>query len=467
MGLFSQNLRNGLLYLKGLDLKNIKTLIHIFLGVCLLSNLAVAKKTDTKELPTKNTPFSVYELKGKQDGPTLLVIGGIHGDEPGGYFAPALLMDFYQIQKGKVIVVPNLNPDSIMAFRRGIYKDMNRKFAVIKRNDPDFNNVESIKKLITDKETDFIINLHDGHGFYREKWENSIFNPRAWGQTYVIDQKTLDDVPFGDLDSIAKQIESKLNQSLHYDFHTFGVRNTETRIKDEEQQNSLTYFAITHLKPAIAIETSKNITELPLKTLYQLSSIEALMEILGITFERKFDLNLENVTQKINDFGSLKINNNMHLDLNGIRDVINFTPLLVQNNHFDFTHPLGRAKKVKEGYEVYIGHQKISFLKQDIFSMQCNLKTLEIELDGKVTEANFGETLDFSKDFLVRKLEGARINVIGYSKKGVVSEDSLLIHKNEVDTRYSLDKAKSIFRVEAYQDKNFCGMINLRAKESK
>ncbi|WP_290456718.1 M99 family carboxypeptidase catalytic domain-containing protein, partial [Helicobacter rodentium] len=64
----------------------------------------MAKKTDAKELPTKNTPFSVYELKGKQDGPTLLVIGGIHGDEPGGYFAPALLMDFYQIQKGKVIV---------------------------------------------------------------------------------------------------------------------------------------------------------------------------------------------------------------------------------------------------------------------------------------------------------------------------------------------------------------------------
>ena len=75
--------------------------------------------------------------------------------------------------------------------------------------------------------------------------------------------------------------------------------------------------------------------------------------------------------------------------------------------------------------------------------------------------------MDFSKDFLVRKLEGARINVIGYSKKGVVSEDNLLVHKNEMDTRYSLDKAKSIFRVEAYQGKNFCGMINLRAKESK
>ncbi len=449
-------------------MKSIKIFIHILLSLCLFNEIAIAEKAKTntkKELLKKNTPFDIYELKGKQNGTTLLVIGGIHGDEPGGFFTPALLVNFYQIKKGKVIVVPNLNPDSILAFRRGVYKDMNRKFATIKRNDPDFDNVQAIKKLITNEEVDFIINLHDGHGFYREKWENSIFNPKAWGQTYVIDQKTLDNVAFGDLDSIAKQIESKLNQRLHYDFHTFGVRNTETRIKDEEQQNSLTFFAITHLKPSLAIETSKNITELPLKTLYQLSSIEALMEILGIEFERKFDLNLENVAQKINDFGSVKINHNVTLKLNGIRSFINFAPLLAHNNVFDFTHPLGRAKKTKEGYEIYIGHKRISLLKPDIFPMQCNVKEVEIELDKEVVKANFGETLDFQQNFLIRGQTGVRVNVIGYSKKGIVSEHGLTINKENIDKRYSLDKAKSIFRAEFYQGKNFCGMINLHIKE--
>lgn len=171
----------------------------------------------------------------------------------------------------------------------------------------------------------------------------------------MIDQKTLDNVAFGDLDSIAKQIESKLNQRLHYDFHTFGVRNTETRIKDEEQQNSLTFFAITHLKPSLAIETSKNITELPLKTLYQLSSIEALMEILGIEFERKFDLNLENVAQKINDFGSVKINHNVTLKLNGIRSFINFAPLLAQNNVLISLTLLDAQKKQKRDMKSILG----------------------------------------------------------------------------------------------------------------
>ncbi|MCI5968233.1 M99 family carboxypeptidase catalytic domain-containing protein [Helicobacter sp.] len=413
----------------------------------------------------QNIPFKLYTLKGENEGPTLLVIGGIHGDEPGGYFAPALLVDYYTIKKGNVLVVPNLNPHSIMAFERGIYKDMNRKFAKIAKNDPDFENVERIKEIIKNPKVDFVINLHDGHGFYREKWENSIFNPKAWGQTYVIDQKTLDNVPFGNLDSIAKQMETLLNQTLHYDFHTFGVRNTETKFEDEEQQNSLTFFAATHLKPALAIETSKNIKELPLKTLYQLSSIEALMGIMGIEFVRNFELDLKNVKDKIDALGSVKINGNMTLPLNGIKNNLNFVPLLSDANRFVFTHPIGGVKKVKDGFEIYIGHKKITHLKADIFPMQCKLESVQVELDGKQTIAKAGDTLEFSKDFLVGEQEGVRVNVIGYSKKGVVSEHNLKLSQNMMDKNYAIDKEGKIFRLELYAGKNFCGMLNMRVKE--
>ncbi|MDE5591529.1 MAG: succinylglutamate desuccinylase/aspartoacylase family protein, partial [Helicobacter sp.] len=275
----------------------------------------------------KNAPFGFYELKGEQEGSGLLVIGGIHGDEPGAYFAPALLSQYYTIKKGNVYVIPNLNPDSILAFRRGVYKDMNRKFVHIDVHDPDYENVERVKKIIKDDSVDFVVNLHDGHGFYRQKWENSIFNPKAWGQTYVIDQKTINSVKFSNLDDIAKQMEIKLNENLHYDFHIFGVRNTETKIKDEEQQNSLTFFAITNFKPALAIETSKNINELDLKVFYQLSSIEALMDILGIEYERNFVMTLEGIREKISEYGTLNINNNIALDLKGIKPALSYFPL--------------------------------------------------------------------------------------------------------------------------------------------
>ncbi len=416
--------------------------IGIFLWVMALGGVLLAK----------NPHFSLYTLNGEEEGHTLLVIGGIHGDEPGGYFAPAILAQYYTIKKGNVWIVPNLNPDSIMAFKRGIYKDMNRKFAHISPKDPDFDNVVRIKESIKDPKVNFVVNLHDGHGFYREKWENSIFNPKAWGQTYVIDQKSLDDVLFGDLDNITKQIEMKLNQSLHYDFHTFGVRNTQTRFNDEEQQNSLTFFAVTNLKPAIAIETSKNIKELALKTFYQLSSIEVLMDIMGIEYERGFEMNLEEVGKKIKEYGKLSINENITLELENIRNVINFMPLKKGENNFIFTHPLGKIYQSKQGYEAFVGHQKLTLLKPDYFAMECDIKDMNISLDKQALQAvKFGAILEAKEQFLVEGREGIRVNVIGYAKKGVVSEDNMEIKLDWIDGNYSLDKDKKIFRIEVYK----------------
>ncbi|PZT47525.1 hypothetical protein B6S12_08620 [Helicobacter valdiviensis] len=443
-----------------------QSILKIFLIFSICFGFLNAKTTATPHKPKntpntntkQNTPFDIYHLKGDEEGPTLLVIGGIHGDEPGGYFTPSLLLSSYKINKGNLYVIPNLNPDSILAFRRGIYNDMNRKFATIKPNDPDFNNVAKIKELITSNEVDFIINLHDGHGFYREKWENAIFNPKAWGQTYVIDQKTLDNVPFGNLDEITKKIETKLNRQLHYDFHTFGVRNTQTRFKDEEQQNSLTFFAITHLKPSIAIETSKNIKELDLKVYYQLSSIEALMEILGITFSRNFDFTLERVKEKLANLGTLKINEKITLNLSNLRTQINFTPLKKDKNSFIFSHPLGRVKQTQQGYEIYIGHKRISILKPDYFDTNCNLESLEIQADHQENKnIKLGDSASFKEGFLIHSKDGIRINVIGYSKKGILSEDNIYIDK--IDKNFSLDKLGKSFRVEAYKDNNFCGMV--------
>ena len=90
-----------------------------------------------------NRDFNLYKKEGKIKGNTLLIIGGIHGDEPGGYFAPAFLEKYYNIKKGNVWIIPNINGDSIIANTRGLYSDMNRKFSNIDKNDPDF---EIIKK---------------------------------------------------------------------------------------------------------------------------------------------------------------------------------------------------------------------------------------------------------------------------------------------------------------------------------
>ena len=65
-----------------------------------------------------NTPFDIYKKETNPEQHTLLIIGGIHGDEPGGYFAPAVLEKYYKIKSGNLWIIPNLNVDSILANNR-------------------------------------------------------------------------------------------------------------------------------------------------------------------------------------------------------------------------------------------------------------------------------------------------------------------------------------------------------------
>lgn len=239
--------------------------------------------------------FSTYKKINDANASTLLIIGGIHGDEPGGYMAAMLLTQRYKIKTGNVIIVPNLNYDSIMAFKRGVYGDMNRKFASIDKNDPDYQIITDIKKIITQPHIDLVLNLHDGHGFYRPTAIDSLKNPAAWGQSTIIDQENLDGSKWGDLEALAKEVNSRVNVSLTEDVHEFNIKNTDTKNKSKDMQLSLTYFAVKNGIPALAIETSKNITNTNVKVFYQLQSIENFMSVLGIKFERDFELTLNGV----------------------------------------------------------------------------------------------------------------------------------------------------------------------------
>lgn len=408
-----------------------------------------------------NTPFDLYKKETNPTQHTLLIVGGIHGDEPGGYFAPAILEKYYKIKSGNLWIIPNLNVDSIMANNRGIYGDMNRKFNVIDKNDNDLLTINRIKEIILEKRVDLILNLHDGFGFYRDIYEDANFNPSAWGQATIIDQDKIDD-KFGNLDEIANQVNKSVNnEGLYQNFHTFGVKNTQTKQKDEQMQQSLTYFAVTHNKPAFAIETSKNITELTYKVIYQLKSIEEFMRIMHIDFERDFDLNnYEEVKSRIFDFGEIKINDNIALNLSDLKNNIRFVPLKKENNKFDFTHTLAKIKYDDNKYEIYIGNIKVSELHPQIFDISTTNNKVKIIVDNKEIETSFASQIDIKNDFKIVKGD-FRVNIIGFSKDGIDSEDDILIKKGDIQDIYSIDNNKTKYRAEFYKDGKFCGMIVL------
>lgn len=423
----------------------------IFISLILITNLFSATNRD----------FTLYKKEGTQEGHTLLIIGGIHGDEPGGYFAPAFLEKYYKIKKGQVWIAPSVNQDSMIANSRGIYKDMNRKFSNLDKKDPDFNIIKNIKSLILDKKVDLVLNLHDGHGFYRADYENAIFNPNAWGQATIIDQEKIHKIDkFGNLDDIARQVGDKLNSDkLFKDFHSFGVKNTETKFKDEQQQLSLTFFAVTNDKPAFAIETSKNITDLTHKVIYQLKSIEEFMNIMEIQFERDFDLsNYDEVTKMIYDFGYLTINDNIQIPLNDTKKVLRFVPLQKGNNDFKMDHSLGIVKAVDNRYEIYVGNENVTTIYPQIFEVGKTKDTFKIEVDGKTVDTKFASVIDVKNNFKIVKSD-YRVNVIGFSKTGIDSEDDILLTKTDMVDSFSLDSKKNQYRVEFYKDNKFYGMI--------
>ena len=398
---------------------------------------------------------------------TLLVIGGIHGNEPGGYFAASFLATHYQIKSKNLWIIPNLNKESIIANKRGIHGDMNRKFATVAKNDKDKATVDAVKKIILDKKISLVLNLHDGHGFYRQKEQNSIFNPNAWGQTCVIDQCNLNkNQPFGNLNEIAKDVQRSVNKKLLKQHHIFNVKNTQTKFKDEQMRLSLTYFAVKNNKPAFAIETSKSLSSISQKVFYQLLAIEEFMKIMKINYSRDFELNEKNIAKIIKNYGTLEINHNILLNLCDIKSSLSFIPIKSKSNKFYFSHPLGAVKKNKHGnYDVYIGNKKITSLKPQYFKMAENCQTkYQIEADGKNLFLKKASEFYVNDDFKVIKGKIDRVNVIGFHAKNLRDESGITITKKDLQKRYAVDKANKTFRIEFYKDNDFCSMLMVKFK---
>ncbi|QOY52822.1 M99 family carboxypeptidase catalytic domain-containing protein [Candidatus Sulfurimonas baltica] len=397
---------------------------------------------------------------------TLLIIAGVHGDEPGGYFAASILATHYDIKSNNLWIVPNLNQKSIQEDSRGINGDMNRKFSAIKKDDKDADIIKEIKGIILSKNVSLVLNLHDGHGFYRKENNGKIFNPTAWGQTCVIDQCKLNqNQPFGNLNNIASIVKDNMNKKLIQKHHSFNVKNTKTKFDDEEMQLSLTYFAVTNNKPAFAIESSKNLSSLSQKVFYQLLAIEEFMNIMEISYTKKFKLNEKNLSKIIKDYGTLGINDNILLNLDNIKKRLSYIPIKSESNEFKFSNPLGSVKSVNGKFIVYIGNQMVTTLEPQFFKgARDYAKNFDAIIDGKTISFDNTSDIFVFDDFNVIERSGYRVNVIGYSSTNRKNESGIDISLKDLSRRFSIDNNDKVYRVEFYKNDEFCFMSKVHFK---
>ena len=255
-----------------------------FAGLLLGENLFASNNHKGKYhfiMPPK--PFEYYIKEGKEKGGKILIIGGIHGNEEGGYKASDILIDT-EVKKGIVAILPRSNPESIFTDMRGYNGDMNRKFAHLSRRDRDYYKVNSIKKFISEFKPDVILSLHDGYGFYAR-------HHNQWGESLVIDEAVYNNIPLYDIASkVSKHLQA---HQLHIPIH--NTRTFEKNTHHREQRKSLTYYSLeSHNIPAFCIEGSKQ-TSLKRKVNIHLRAIEKFFELYNVEIEPSFDYLVQNL----------------------------------------------------------------------------------------------------------------------------------------------------------------------------
>lgn len=232
--------------------------------------------------------LQVYKIYGRQDGPTMLILGGIQGDEPGGFLSADLYSDL-RLEKGNLIVIPRANFKSVILFDRGPDGDMNRRFLDEPERFEMDKVVSVVKKLM--KESDVFLNLHDGWGYHNPVYVDANRNPNRFGQSVITDADVYKcaDGRSIDLKSHALDVLETVNSKIsdeRYHLHYFNTDTANPKTPFSDMRKTATYYAVKqYCIPAYGIESSKNLPSVELKVLYHNYAVNEFMKIYGIVPE--------------------------------------------------------------------------------------------------------------------------------------------------------------------------------------
>ncbi|MGA1861512.1 hypothetical protein OWM07_01305 [Deferribacter thermophilus] len=255
------------------------------------SLLAVERPSTVHDVYFKGTDYElhVYKIYGRIPGNTMLIVGGIQGDEPGGFLSADLYSDL-RLEKGDLIVVPRANFKSIILFNRGVDGDMNRIFHKNRIETEMDKVVAIIKKLMS--ESDIFLHLHDGWGFHYPKYIDSLRNPKRFGQSIITDADIYEcgNGKKIDLKNIALKVLNEVNQKIgeeKYYMHYFNTNTDDPKTPFSDMKKTATYFALKkYCIPAFGIEASKNLPSVEMKVLHHNYAVNAFMKLFDIIPEQ-------------------------------------------------------------------------------------------------------------------------------------------------------------------------------------
>lgn len=243
----------------------IRVKFGLALGAVLLCCLSARGETMKSGVLMSGTRYQTpYFIKqGDKSGPTVVVVGGVHGDEVAGYQA-ALLLKSWHVEEGTLVLVPQAHIEAIRRGVRAYPRNMNRLFPGKANGDAMEKLAFEIWSLIKSSRPQLLLTLHESRGFY-------VQDHARYGQTFTFD--------FEELRPQFAKVADTVNESIAVPLNKFQV-------KVEAFETCPTYCAWKWLHvPATSIETARTLP-LALRVEMQLKACGAFFDSYGLRATR-------------------------------------------------------------------------------------------------------------------------------------------------------------------------------------
>ena len=188
-------------------------IIIIILALVIIIVLIIYYKSTINNICYKEPEY--FEYVGKEKGPTILIIGATHGNEPAGYYGIKEYMNKLNkqeliLKKGKIIFIPSVNYCGLQLNKRNhnTVGDINRLY-----RDMENNNI--INKLIINfsKTSDFIIDFHEGYD-YANKSDETLGSTITPSETEIALK-------------VANIVVNNLNKIIDIDYKKFKINHNK------------------------------------------------------------------------------------------------------------------------------------------------------------------------------------------------------------------------------------------------
>lgn len=203
-------------------MKRVSTKIRCFISLLLLAfilstilavPLPAQASSQEKVVLAKGTVYAtnMYIIRSGKPGPVVMIVGGVHGNEPAGYIAAGKMINT-DIKKGTLIVLPRANNRAVarnVRYYKG-HGDLNRDFPTTKSGSPDGTLARAIWSAVKKYNVDYLMDMHEGYNYAKLQSSSSV------GQSLIY-------YPSSSFKSWVSSIVNKLNGSISTNYKKFSL----------------------------------------------------------------------------------------------------------------------------------------------------------------------------------------------------------------------------------------------------